>query len=401
MSVLSENSRRAVRQVAGREVSTRLRSRSFLIVGTLMLVFVLALIGVSAFLNGRSARSDVGFTPAAARLAPTLRATASGLGQHVTVHQVPSVQAGERQVRGGHLDALVTTGPDGSVGVTVKSSLATGLRGTLGVIARQAALDRSLAALHRDPAAADQAAASAGVRIRRLAPLPPTDRERIVLGILVGGLLYVSLMLSGQAVAQGVVEEKSSRVVELLLAVVRPWQLMLGKVLGITVVGLLQVTVLAAVGIGAGVGTGVLHLPTSAAVGTGLWSLAWYLLGFFMFALLCAAAGATVSRQEEIGGVVSPIMTIIIASFIVSTVVLPRDPGNALVAVASVVPLFSPVLMPMREALGVVPLWQAVLALALSALTSAGLVWLTARVYGNAVLQTGARVRLLRSLRAG
>ena len=81
-----------------------------------------------------------------------------------------------------------------------------------------------------------------------------------MLGIIAGILIYLSLMLNGQSVAQGVVEEKSSRVVELLLATVRPWQLMAGKVLGIGVVGLLQIVVIGVAGVVAGLATGALTI---------------------------------------------------------------------------------------------------------------------------------------------
>ena len=98
-------------------------------------------------------------------------------------------------------------------------------------------------------------------------------------------------MLSGQAVAQGVVEEKSSRVVELLLATVRPWQLMAGKVVGIGVVGLIQVAVIGVAGVVAGFATGSLSIQASAAASTVIWLVVWFLLGFVAYALAFAAVG--------------------------------------------------------------------------------------------------------------
>ena len=117
----------------------------------------------------------------------------------------------------------------------------------------------------------------------------------------------MSLLLNGQMVATGVVEEKSSRVVELLLSTIRPWQLMAGKVLGIGFVGLIQMVVIGGVGPAAALGLDVLSISASAAVGTVVWLVVWYLLGFLRRTRWCSPAlAALVSRQEDVGGVISP-----------------------------------------------------------------------------------------------
>jgi ABC-2 type transport system permease protein len=201
-------------------------------------------------------------------------------------------------------------------------------------------------------------------------------------------------------VAQGVVEEKTSRVVELLLSTIRSWQLMAGKVLGIGLVGLAQLATLLVAGAVVGLATGVLSLPGSVAVGIVLWSIAWYLLGFFLYALLFAAAGALVSRQEDVGAVSMPLMMLIIVPYVVGISTLPANPDSPLVGWLSVIPLFSPTLMPMRLAMGVAPAWEAILAVVLTAALIAALVGLTGRVYRNAVMRVGARVRLRDALRA-
>ena len=131
-------------------------------------------------------------------------------------------------------------------------------------------------------------------------PPSPKHNQQIVLGIVAGILIYLALMLNGQAVAQGVVEEKSSRVVELLLATVRPWQLMAGKVVGIGIVGLIQVAVIGVAGVVAGFATGSLSIQASAAAGTIIWLVVWFLLGFVAYALAFAAVAALVSRQEDV-----------------------------------------------------------------------------------------------------
>jgi len=226
------------------------------------------------------------------------------------------------------------------------------------------------------------------------------DGQQLILGIIAGILIYMSLMLNGQSVAQGVVEEKTSRVVELLLSTIKPWQLMAGKVLGIGVVGLIQMLVIGVGGVVTGLATGVLTISVSAAVGTVVWLVVWYLLGFFMYSIVFAALGALVSRQEDVGGATMPALMFVIAGYVIGISVLPSDPGNTFVEVLSVIPVFSPTLMPMRLAMGGVPVWEAVVSVGLVVLLIPGLIWFAARIYRNAVMRTGAKVKLRDALRA-
>jgi ABC-2 type transport system permease protein len=125
----------------------------------------------------------------------------------------------------------------------------------------------------------------------------------------------------------------------------------------------------------------------------------WYLLGFLTYALVLAAAGALVSRQEEVSGVVSPILMLVVLPYVLGVSILPRDPANSYLQVMSMIPIFAPTLMPIRLALGAVPVWQMVLSVALALALIPALVWLAGRIYRNAVLRSGARIRLRDALR--
>jgi ABC-2 type transport system permease protein len=391
--------RRAIWLIARREITTRVRSKAFVISTGLMLVGIAGYIVLMNVIGSSVSHATVGFTPRSAPLAAPLASAGKAVGLDITEKTVPDQATGEAQVRGGRLDALVTGDPQ-NFRVEVKKSLSGNLRTAFTVLARQVALNAELSRVHADPAAVSGAVDGATVHTRALQPGSQYQTVRLALGIVVSVLLYMSVLINGQAVAQGVIEEKSSRVVELLLSTVRPWQLMAGKVLGIAVVGMVQVLVLAGVGLAAGLATAVLAVPTSVAAGTVLWGLVWYLLGFFTYALLFAAAGALVSRQEDAGAVQGPVMMLIIVPFIIGISVLPANPDSSLAGTLSVVPVFAPMLMPMRLALGVATGWQVALALLLTVALIAGLVWLCGRIYGNAVLRTGARVRLRDALRA-
>jgi ABC-2 type transport system permease protein len=222
----------------------------------------------------------------------------------------------------------------------------------------------------------------------------PYQPEQLVLGIIAGVLIYMSLLLNGQLVAQGVVEEKSSRVVELLLSTIRPWQLMAGKVLGIGFVGFVQMVVIGGGGLIAALALDVLSIPVSAAIGTVVWLIVWYILGFVMYSLVFAALGALVSRQEDVGGVITPALMFVIVGYVVGISVLPSEPDNTLAEVLSVIPVFAPTLMPMRLAMGGVPVWEMIVSVGLVIVLIPLLVWLAGRIYANAVMRSGAKVKL-------
>lgn len=173
-----------------------------------------------------------------------------------------------------------------------------------------------------------------------------------------------------------------------------------GKVLGIGAVGLMQMVLIGVVGIASGLATGVLTISVSAAAGTVVWLIVWYLLGFLMYSIVFAGLGALVSRQEDVGGAVTPALFFVIAGYVVGISVLPSDPGSSLVAVLSIIPVFAPTLMPMRLAMGGVAPWEAIVSVGLVVVLIPVLVWLSARIYRNAVLRTGAKVGFREALRA-
>ncbi|CAI7977420.1 ABC transporter permease [Parafrankia sp. BMG5.11] len=387
-----------VRLVAGRELGVRLRSKVFRITTVALLVLLVGAAVVIDLVGGGDSTESVGVTAAESAITAPLTAAARSLDVGITTREVPDEATGLRQVADGDLDALVTASPNG-LRVAVKEDLNDEWRAVLAVVARQQVLDNEISVLGGDPARVNEAVAATRVDVTQLDPAPAHQGERLVLGIAAALLIYMGLMLYGPAVSQGVIEEKSSRVVELLLSTVRPWTLMAGKVLGIGLVALIQMIVLAGGGLVAALVTGALSLPSGEATGTVIWSVVWYVIGFFLYALPFAAVGAMVSRQEDVGGISSPIVLAIVVPWVLGISIVPGDPDNGLIAVLSLLPIFAPVLMPMRIALGVAPVWQLVLSVVLALALIGVLVRLTGRIYRNAVLRTGARVSFRDALR--
>ena len=389
----------AIRLVAGREISTRIRTKSFIWTTAL---FVAAVVLGGVLLNAVSGQepdaTQVGFTPDASAAAGAFEATATGMGVTVETSEVTDAAAGEQALRDGDL-ALVVTSVDPTFEVRVESDVNQTMQPVLAAFAQQLALSSAVTDLGGDPADVSDQIASAAPQVTALEPEPARDGGQIIAGYLAGILLFISLMTAGQLVAQGVVEEKSSRVVELLLASLRPSQLMAGKVLGIGVVGLVQVTLVVAAGAGTATALGLLDSSALDLGSTALWALVWFVVGFAMYALVLGALGALVSRQEDVGSVIGPVTTLMIIPYAIGISILPWDPTNTLATWLSYVPFCSPMLMPIRIALGAAETWEALLALGLSVALIPVLVWLAGRIYSGAVLHSGGRLKVREALR--
>ena len=389
----------AVRLVAEREMRTRLRSKAYRITTVVLVVIVVALAVVMDIVNGRNTTAHVGFTEQAAALRPHVTAVATSLGQDVATTQVPDTRTGRQQLRSGKLDALVLAMQGNDLRVVVEKKLDPQLESTLTSAAGQVTLDQKITALGGDPASVAADVSQASVAVTAMEPAPHFNPQRLAVGSVAGILIYLALLGTGMSVAQGVVEEKASRVVELLLATIRPWQLMAGKVLGIGLVGLLQVAVVGVAGVLAGQLTGALSLSISATAGVVAWLVVWFILGFTLYSLVFAGLGALVSRQEDLGGATAPATMFLVVGYVVGISVLPSTPDQPIVAIMSLIPAFSPTLMPMRLAMGGVPLWQTLLSLALAVACVPLLVGVTGRLYRNGVVRTGARLRLREALK--
>ena len=390
---------RAIALVAGREISTRLTSKSFLWI-TAALVFAVVVGGlvVSATVPAGPPTREVAVTSDLAGLAPTLEAAGTATGVPVAVVTVESPSEGEQMVLAGTVDALLTGTPT-ELTVVVDRVLDPALEVVISVVSQQQALSSEVTALGGDPAAVASAIAAAHPTVEAIGAASAVDDAQLVTGMLSGVLIFIAITMAGQYVAQGVVEEKTSRVVEILLATVRPWELMAGKVAGIGVIGLAQLVLVIGAGSAVALATGVLG-DTGVDLGsTVAWVVVWFLLGFVMYATVLAAAAALVSRQEDVGAVTFPIIMIMMIPYFIGVTVAPTDPDSPLLTNLSMVPLFAPFLMPIRIAQGTAEGWQVAIALVLTLAFIPLLVWVSGLVYENAVLRTGARVPLREALR--
>jgi ABC-2 type transport system permease protein len=226
------------------------------------------------------------------------------------------------------------------------------------------------------------------------ATLHPPDEETTDAATLVAYagslLLLMSLVFYGQWVVTGVIEERNNRVVELILATVRPRHLLAGKVIGIGLLGLAQLALvagLAAVLLAAG----AFDAPASLGGNLAL-VIPWFVLGFALYAVGYAAAGALASRQQNADTAGQPVAYTILAAYFAGYVALSVDMDGLLANLLTVFPLTAPLVLPARSALVGVPLWEHALAVVLVLGSIHALVRFAGRVYAHGLLHTGGRL---------
>ena len=391
MHLLRGDSVHTVLLIVRREFLTRVRSRFFLIGTVLLMVLMGGYIVLQAeVINKSSTTVQVGFVGASQALAQPLAASSGG-GLTIQTQIVQSVSAGEAQVRSGDLDALVSGDPTAPE-VEVKDQLDPTVASTLTALVQDLVFRQALATTGVDPATIEAKVAAAGIHLVALDPNAAQQGERAIVGIFVAALLYIALQVYGQFVAQGVIEEKANRIIEIILSTVRPRQLLFGKVVGIGLVGLIQLVLVGAVAVVAVMETHAISVPTVSVTAV-LGALLWFVLGFLFYALIYAAAGSMITRQEDAAAVTVPITLILVGTYLVFFWVV-ANPDNPIGLVLSVLPPFAPVLMASRMALGDAQAWQVVLAVVLMLAGIAGMNALAARIYSNSVLRVGSRVRL-------
>jgi ABC-2 type transport system permease protein len=388
------SARRAVWEVARREVVERSRSRVLQVSLAILLIVAVGGAIAAARLTGRTPTDKIGLVGSRSMaLQPTIQLEARAAGRRARLDRLSGPAAAGQAVRNGTIAVALIDGTR----ILVKSSrTSAAVREVRNAVGAQAVVDR-LRASGLSQALALSALAPPAVRIDVLEPNPRnTAANRTLVGVGVIALFSL-LMFFGQAVAQGVTEEKSSRVVELLLTSVSPRRLLAGKVLGIGALGLCLMALPGVAALVAGSVAGGAGLPSAAPKAIALVVL-WFVLGYVLFSVAYAAVGAMVSRQEDLATAQVPIYIAGLAAFLLADIVANTSPDGTLAQVAGFVPPFSTMVVPARMVVGHMSWLALAAAIALDLLATAGLMLLAARIYERSILQTGARVKLGRVL---
>ena len=351
----------AVGIVAGREIMTTLRSKAF-VISTL-----LTLLGVAAAV----VLSSVGPSLFASDTRVAVVGDASGLAgaDGYVVEPVADEAAARSAIESGAVDAAVVPG-EGPSGLTV--------------LAEREAPMGLLQLLSVTP------------ELELIDPSAPDPALTYLIGIGFGLVFFMSAMMFGQGIAQSVVEEKQSRIVEIMLAAVPARAILAGKIIASTALAFGQIALIAATVLIAGAATGSRVVLDGLGVPI-LWFVVLFAVGFVMLSALYAAGASLVSNPQDLATTTSPIMMLVMLPYFL--VILFSNNPTAL-QIMSYVPFSAPVAVPMRSYLGTQEWWEPWLALGILAVATVLAVMLAARIYERSVLKTGKAVKWKDALRA-
>ncbi len=379
--------------VARREVRERVKGRTFRIGTVIILLAVAAAVTIPVLRKGSPAHAHIGIVGS---LSAPLRLTVAGAGPavdtKVTLVPEASVASARQALAAGRIDlALVGTNR-----IIVEQSLSAGDTSTTALLARVISGSVSLqAGLEKAGIAPDKALQLANPPPLPVQSLKPARHKGTAQTTAVYGLIltYVLLTQFGTWLLMGVVEEKSSRVIEVLLSTLRAGQLLAGKVIGIGAVALLQASLIVAVALGLGAAEGSTLIHGTAPLGV-VAALVWVVLGYSFYCWVYAAGGSLADRQEQIQSLAFPLQLPILFGYIVSFTALGAGQPSELVKVLAYVPFTAPFAMPVLVGLGVVTWWEFALSVGLMIVSIVIVARLASVVYRRAILRTGGRVHL-------
>ena len=385
------------RLIATREITERIGSRALRITTVIMAVLVVAGVVIPSLVRGAAAPTRVGLVGAPAQsLASTLRLTATLAKEKIRVTDIASPRVARAEVRNGSLDVAVSLGAHGATAV-VTQSLSPTTQALLAASIDAAHQRRVLSQAGVSPATIRSAQTPVPFTAEAIEPAPSHKAARYVAAITAGFLLYLILVLYGNAVATGVAQEKTTRTAEVLLAAVRPRQLLAGKVIGIGLCGLGQLAVVVVAGL---IANAVVH---SAQIPSTIWLLLpsillWFALGYALYGFGYAAAGALVARPEEVQFVTAPLAFPLLAGYLLVYAAI-ASPHSIWITIASFLPPLAPSLMPARIALGGVAWWEVPLDILIMLTAIYATIRLAARIYGRALVRSGAKLSWRAALR--
>ncbi|WP_432574426.1 ABC transporter permease [Kineococcus sp. SYSU DK005] len=376
--------------VADREIRERLRDKGFVFSTVLLLVIVVVAAFLPGLLSGGTDRYAVAATGATAPLLAERPGEAGDV--EVSVRTVADAAAAEAAVRAGDADAAVLPAAGGGVEVVGDRNVPDGLTQVLTARVLAAESLALLGAAGLDAATAERALAPPPPVQRLLAPDAVDPLTTRLLGLAFSILFLQIVVIFGYSIAQSVVQEKQTRVVELLVTTVPVRQLLVGKIVGNGLLALGQILILVAAGLGGlAVADRELLRSLPSVPSAAVWFVVFFVVGFAMLSCLWAAAGAMANRLEDLQSTATPVQMLVMLPFFATFAA--NDPGT-LQSVLSYVPLSSPMVMPKRVLQGDVGWLEPLLALAVIAATAAVFVAVARRLYENSLLQTGRSLSL-------
>lgn len=391
--------------VTARELRERGRSKGFILSSVLTVAIILGIILIPLALGGDAATFEIGsvgagndeIVEAARQFEAGVSAEQKSEPDIFEVTSFETRQAGEEALRNGEVEVLLI---DANTAVIAQQGF--GGNDLVDRLQQAAGASRLQALMAENEEIASEVVgvlSSDPLNVASLSGPGADNAESSAIAYAGLVLLYIAILTYGNTVLTGVTEEKNNRVVEVLLATLRPWQMLGGKVLGIGILGLIQFALTMVVAFVAIRITGAVSLPALNLGTVGVLVL-WFLLGFAVYAALYAAAGSLASRSEEAQSAALPMSMLAVVGFFISFSVL-DDPSSLVARVTSFIPFTAAFVVPIRNSLGAISLVEHALAVLVTVGGIVLLVMLAARIYAGGLLRFGGRVKLKEAWRSG
>lgn len=397
------NGRRAVWLVALREIRERGRSKAYLISTVLTIILVGGVVALPNLLGGGPTTHTIAVVGEGGE---DLVATADEISVQEADDGEPdryeattfeNLAAAEAALDEGDVEAVlvddteVVLGRSGAFGGSAVERVlqqAAGTRRVQELVAENQQATEVLEILSSDP-----------LETRRLEGVD--EEEEALRGVVAfGGLIvmYIAILSYGSWMLSGVTEEKTNRVVEVLLSSLRPWHILGGKLIGIGLLGLGQLLALVGVGLAAIRLSGAVEIP-EIPVDSAVALVGWFILGFLLYAIIYGAAGSLVSRMEDAQNAAAPLTIVALVGYLFSFAAL-NDPDGTVAIVGTYIPFTAPYVAPIRLAIGDIAVWEMTLAVVITIVTIGLLVRLAGRVYTGGLLRYGGRVKWAEAFRS-
>ena len=385
---------RSVWLVAKREILERGRSRGFVFSVVFTTLLVIGSFVLPSVLFGEDEPVRIGLvSPTPPGLEGAIDATADQFDQLVALVPLDDAAAADVALQSEAVDVVVEVPDDLSSPGTIRFAKERD-QGVAQVISASIIALRFqdiIAGAGVDPGALLDA--QEPPTIDSLDPDTEADQSRFLFANIGAVLILVGIFSFGFTVLTGVVEEKQSRVVEVVLATVRARDLLMGKVLGIGILGLVQLVVFVAAELGAAIWTDRFVLPETTPSAIAL-LVVWFVLGYALYSTALGFLGALASRLEEASNASTPVTMIAMISYFVAIFAVINDPSGLIAQVATFVPASAPFVVPLRAAFDAISGVEVVIAIVVTVVAIWVLFVIGARVYAGAVLQTAGRMKI-------
>jgi len=371
----------------------RFRGQMFRVGTLLILAVVAAAIVIPTLGKGKSQTQRVGVVGAlSAPLRATVEASAKSVGTSVHFVAESGEKAADNELRAGRIDLAIVDGRELVVNKPFGPTDTSTAAQFVPAVSKDLGLAEAVEAAHLSAVQSSKLASAKALPVQSVQPgaVKGATYTTSLIGLI---LVFVMLSQYNTWILIGVMEEKSSRVIEVLLAAVRPIQLLTGKVLGIGLVACAQASLIVvfALLLAKGVGSDLLHGTAPLVLVS---TLAWLVLGYAFYCWVYAAAGSLAERQDQVQSLAFPLSLPIIFGYIMGLTAAGSGSASLFFKVLAYLPPTAPFAMPVLVGLGEVTWWEFFASAAISIVCTVGLARLAASIYRRAILRTGGRVKL-------